>query len=497
MLVMALTLVGNGLGFIRDVVLTALFGASAETDAFVVAWTVPETFSPLLMEGLIPLVLTPWLVRHTSREGLRDAMAKALAPTAVVTVTLAVLVALGAPLLVTLLAPELVEKDLAVTCVRLAAATIPAMAIAGVLSATLRSGGRLVLPALVYSAYNVGILVTTFVLHERWGVAAAALGLTVGAAAMVLVQVPAMIGLVGMPGYRRVHARTLSAGLMVSIPTLAYLIARQGQVFVERFVGSTLEAGSITYLNLAQKLGQLPVTLALAMALVSFPSMARHVHLGDLAAARALATKVLVVLVTILVPAAAAFLVVAEPIVLMAFGRGEFDSEAVQSTASTLSVYAAGLPAQAIVTTTMMGMFAVRRGSWVPSVWLSLALVLTAVIAAVAAPQLGTQGIALANASAITVAAVGLTSSAHRAGLVNLGRLLTGLRRSLVASALAALLTVMIRALLSPGPFLELAVGVVVFALVYVAVDVATRGGIRADLGLGQGLNAPQQNAVQ
>lgn len=489
----ALTMLGNGLGLVRDMVLAAVYGAGGHTDAFVVAWTVPETFSPLLMEGLVPLVLVPWLVRHaTDRDAARTALASVWWVVLSGGLVLGAAVAGFAPLIVRLVAPGIPDAGLAATCVALAAGTVPAMTLAGLLAALLRSMGALVLPALVYAGYNVGILATTLLLQARFGILAAAAGLSVGALLMVLVQLPTAIRLVGLPAVSRLPVHRMGAALAVCVPTLGYLLARQGQVFVERQVGSRLDEGTITYLNLAQKLGQVPVTLVMALALVAFPAISRLVHRRDLAGVSRLTTAVTGAVTALLVPAAAFLMVTAVPLVTLAFGRGRFSDEAVQQTAATLTVYVAGLLAQGVVNVTVLTLFASSRRSWLPGVVLAAALTVTALTAVALAGPWGAPGIAAGNAAGITVAAVLLAARLRARGLLRWGPLIGTLGRAAALATLGALgTTVLVQGLSGSlaglgtalGPLLHLLLAVGAFAGAALLVNVVTGGALVGDLG--------------
>jgi putative peptidoglycan lipid II flippase len=187
-----------------------------------------------------------------------------------------------APWLVHVLAPGIAEPALAVRCTRVTTVTVLAFGIAGYLGAALRSVHVFGPPAAIYAAYNIGILATMAALHRPLGVFSAAIGLAVGGALMVAVQVPSL--------RRHLGSATTSPVLLVAlgafVPVAVYTIARQGQVFVERFLGSELGAGTISHLNYAQKVAQVPMVLSVMVATVTFPMLARSAITGDTAAAR-------------------------------------------------------------------------------------------------------------------------------------------------------------------------------------------------------------------
>ncbi|MFE1577911.1 lipid II flippase MurJ [Streptomyces fradiae] len=198
----AFTAVGALLGLLRDQLLAHTFGAGPDTDAFLVAWTVPEFASTLLIEDAMALVLVPAFSRALAaraeagaggHDPVRDLVRATLPRTAAVTAAVAALVAAAAPLLVPLLAPGLPEQRLAVDCTRLTATCVLSFALAGYFSAALRAHGRYLAPAAIYVAYNTGIITAVVLFGPEGGVRAAAAGVAAGGALMALVQAPDLV----------------------------------------------------------------------------------------------------------------------------------------------------------------------------------------------------------------------------------------------------------------------------------------------------------------
>lgn len=165
------------LGLGRDQALARLFGAGPETDAFLVAWTVPEFAATLLIEDGLAFVLVPAFSRALARraQGGADDPVRALVRTTLprlVPAFLAVsaLLILGAPYLVAALAPGLPDPELAVDCTRLTATCVLSFGLAGYCSAALRAHRRFVAPAAIYVAYNAVIIASMFLFGAAWGV---------------------------------------------------------------------------------------------------------------------------------------------------------------------------------------------------------------------------------------------------------------------------------------------------------------------------------------
>ncbi|MBE1531769.1 lipid II flippase MurJ [Actinomadura algeriensis] len=439
---------GTGLGFLRDLVMAHLFGADRGTDAFLVAWTIPETVSPLLIEDAMALLMVPAVTRLLARgDGLRPFVGRTLprivAGLAVVTVT----IALAAPAVVGLLAPGLPGHGPAELCVRLTAITVVTFGIAGFMSATLRAHHRFGPPAAIYAAYNVGILALIAGLSGAVGVTSAAIGVACGSVLMVAVQAPAFARcLREAPPSRLPAPDELRLGLAAVVPVVVYTVTRQAQVFVERFIGSGLAAGSISQLNYAQKVAQVPMIMSLLIVTVTFPRLARASADGDV---RGVARRIRQDLAAAgaMVLCATSFLVAFAPAVIeVLFEHGAFSADDTRRTAAIMQVYALGLWGHMVVGLAARAFFAQGRPMWTPAGVLAGGLVVTAAIGAAFAASAGPAALAAANAAGITLAAVLLLAGlrlrvapvALRGIAADTGRLLLASAGACAAGRLAA-----------------------------------------------------------
>ncbi|SDL37574.1 putative peptidoglycan lipid II flippase [Nonomuraea maritima] len=468
-----LTGCGSALGFVRDLALGMLFGADAGTDAFLVAWTIPETAAPLLIEGAMAFVLVPLFSRWIELgHDVRDLIASTLPRLCGGLVALGALAAAAAPWLVGWLAPGIPRPDLAVDCMRVASVTILTFGLAGYLSAALRSHGSFTAPAAIYVAYNVGIVACVVALREQ-GAYAAAIGVAAGGVGMVLVQVPAFLRRFGAPAR---SARRVPVPLIAFLPVAVFTLTRQFQVFVERHVGSALPEGSISHLNYAQKIAQVPMVLSLIIATVSFPQLARAVTAGDDVRARRRLARDLVAGSAIVLPSTAALIVCAPDLVATLLQYGAFTEADTAATAHIMRVYALGLLGQALVGIVSRTYFCRAGSYWYPALAMAAGL---AVTVAMARPAFGTTGIAAANAAGITLTAVLLLAGGRRRVVaLPLGAVagpLGGLLAATVAAGAAGWGVQTLAAGLSQ-PARVIATGTAI-AAVFCAVAVVTRAG--------------------
>ncbi|MFG2380404.1 murein biosynthesis integral membrane protein MurJ [Streptomyces avermitilis] len=433
-----LSLAGALLGLGRDQVLARLFGAGSETDAFLVAWTVPEFAATLLIEDGLAFALVPAFSAAVARRrthGDTGDPVRALVRSTLPRLSLAFVVAsalfvLGAPYLVEALAPGLQNPGFAVDCTRLTGTCVLTFGLAGYCSAALRGHRRFVAPAAIYVTYNTAIITAMFVLGARWGVRAAAVGVAVGGALMVVTQLPSLLRQLhrkptapaadtadtadtadptlpvdaAAPAAPAKDRRTMKLTLIVTV--LLFALCRQSQVLVERFLASTLPAGAISHLNYAQKVAQMPMVLSLMLCTVTFPVVAQALAEGDTERARDRVECDLRVVSCVVLLGTAAIVACAPQLVHLLFQRGAFTARDTAATAAVMRVYALGLLGQALVGALVRSYFSAGRPTWYPMAAMTAGIVATSWLGSATVDSFGVLGIAAANAAGITLTAL-------------------------------------------------------------------------------------------
>ncbi|RPK87731.1 lipid II flippase MurJ [Streptomyces sp. ADI98-10] len=445
-----LTVLGAVLGLVRDQAIARYFGASDASDAFLIAWTVPEMAATLLIEDGMALLLVPAfslaLTRRAAGEGgpgpdpVRDLVAATLPRLFLLLSGGAALLIAGAPWFVGMLAPGLADPRLAVDCTRLTAVTVLTFGITGYFSAALRAHRSFLPPAGVYVAYNLGIIGMTLALHAAWGVQAAAVGVAVGSVLMILTQLPLFLRLVppGRPRLPRLGRRKRRAartapllGFAVLAPVVLFVVSRQSQVLVERFLASTLPAGAISHLNYAQKVAQMPMVLSLMICTVTFPVVAQAMAAGDREKARRRVERDLALAGMVVLLGTAVVLGYAPRIIEVLFQRGAFDVSDTDSTAQVMRVYALGLLGHCLVGALSRPFFSSGRPTWFPAFAMGTGLLVTMGAGYALTYRFGVNGIATANAIGISTTALLL--------LMGLGPRVVPIRTRAVALSLGRL----------------------------------------------------------
>ena len=479
-LVAGITTLGRLLGFVRDLVIAKYFGASAATDAFMVAWTIPESVSSLIMEGAMVFVLVPMFTRELELTGsMRGLVARSFLPVAVALVALTGLAALLAVWLVRVLAPGLADPESAVQMVRVTALTIFFMGLAGYATAALNARQIFGIPSAVFAAYNVGILDAILLFRESLGIHSAALGLVVGSALMLAIQVPSFLRNVGAPLPSFKVSRALIYEFAAFIPVGVFTLERQAQVYVERFLGSFLDSGAISHLNYASKVAQVPMSLAVTVTVVTFPAVARAAAANQAGELREVLDKDLRMVGTLILPATALLVVFAPEVVALLFERGAFASQDTEATASILRVYSLGLLAQTLVWAAARPFFTRRSSVWVPARAAIVGLGVTIAVAVVLLDGWGAEGLAAANAAGISVMAVLLVrDTRHHVVDLDLGGLCRFFFRASVTVSLAGACALPLALSQRVGELpaiVELTFGGIVVGIAYFAIGRAMR----------------------
>jgi putative peptidoglycan lipid II flippase len=428
--VAAATLASRVLGFIRDLVVARAFGAGPVTDAFFVAFRIPNLLRRLLAEGalasaFIP-VFTDYLTTRPRDETTRMFRAVAGAMTAVLaTVTVAGMAA--APVVVRVMAPgfhaDPATGPLTVALTRLMFPYLFLVGLGALVMGILNAQRHFLAPALSPVALNVAIIAAVLLLAPRLErpVFALAVGVLIGGLGQLLVQLPALgrRGLL-LPPSAEVRHPAVSRILALMTPVVVGQSAGHLNTLITTMVASFLGGGSVSYLYYADRLMEFPLgVFGVAIATAVLPTLSAQAAGGDRDGLRETLSFALRLAAFISVPAAIGLLVLREPLVRVLYERGAFGAPETAGTATALGCYAVGL----------VGLVAAKIGT---QAFFALGDTRTPVQVAVGAMALNSL---LAVALAMPLGAAGLALATSAAGWFNAVVLAWLLRRRLGPSA--------------------------------------------------------------
>ncbi len=368
------TLASRVLGFARDAALAAVFPA-ARMDAFVVAFTIPNTLRRLLGEGDLTAAFVPVLAETTQNDGEAAARIFVRRVLGALSAVLALVTVLGivfAPAIVMLFASGYRATpgkfELTVTLTRGMFPYIACMGLAALAMGVLNSRRRFFATAFSPVWLNVALLAAMFGLAPVFGargiepVLALAVGVAVGGVLQVAFQLPSLRreGFLAAPAWDLSDPSVRKVARLM-IPGFFGLAVYQIDVMLSRSFLSGLPEGSNTYFYLAMRLTELPQGLfTMAIASAALPSLSAMAARGESDALKTAWGDSMRLSLFFAIPAAAICVALAVPLVAVVFQRGEFTHPMALQTAKALVCQGAGIVVVAAVRQTVPMFFALQ-----------------------------------------------------------------------------------------------------------------------------------------
>ena len=349
----AATLASRVLGFARDMVVALIFGAGPVTDAFFVAFRIPNILRRLLAEGALSTAVIPVFTDYAvnrPREALVQMLRAVLAASLLTLGVTTLLGVIAAPWLLSVIAPgfsEPAQRELAVLLTRVMFPYLVLVGLGALAMGVLNSQGRFFAAALGPAVLNVGMIVAVLTLARRLDppIVALAVGVLVGGAGQLLVQLPGLraLGLL-VPPSRELNHPALVRVARLLLPAVFGLAAVQVMVFINTLLASLLPAGSISFLYYADRVMEFPLGIfGIALASASLPAMSRQAATGNTRGVADTLNFALRLAVYVSAPATVGLVLLSAPITRVLFERGRFGPDDTAATAIALVWYAVGL----------------------------------------------------------------------------------------------------------------------------------------------------------
>ncbi len=283
----AATLLSRILGFVRDVVLAKMFGASGETDAFFLAFRIPNFMRRLFAEGSFSLAFVPVLSEYKAngdRQALRDLVDHVTGTLAAILLVLTAIGIFAAPLVLSIFAPGWVADDrpefnLSAGMLRITFPYIMLISLTALAGGILNTFERFLVPALTPILLNLSLIAAALLLagHLEVPVTALAWGVLAAGFAQLLIQVPALMRLGLMPrprwGWHHPGVRRI---MKLMIPTLFGSSVAQVNLLIDSMIATFLVTGSVSWLYYSDRLLEFPLgVLGIALATVILPNLSQ------------------------------------------------------------------------------------------------------------------------------------------------------------------------------------------------------------------------------
>ena len=363
------TMLSRVLGLLRDMVIANFFGASSGADAFFVAFKVPNFMRRLFAEGAFAQAFVPVLSEYKSKhpqQVVQELVSRVAGSLGITLLALTVMGVTFAPQLVMVFAPGFIrhpEKlQLAGEMLRLTFPYLFLISMTAFAGSILNSYGRFAVPAFTPVLLNVSLISCAYLLPAMLNepVVALAWGVLIAGTVQFVFQLPFLmrINMAPAPKVGFKHPGVVQI-LRLMGPALFGVSVSQINLMLDTILASFLVSGSVSWLYFSDRLVELPLgVIGIALATVILPNLSiKHAEQSMDAFAKTMDWAVRMVLL-IGVPAALALMVLAEPILITLFYRGEFDQLAVAQSAASLRAYSVGLIAFMLIKVLAPGYFA-------------------------------------------------------------------------------------------------------------------------------------------
>jgi putative peptidoglycan lipid II flippase len=425
-------------GLVREMVAAGYYGVSGPMSAFTIAYLVPNLVRSLFADAALQAAFVPIFTEHLEQKNYREAFRLASSLLLLVTLVLSVITALfvlAAPLIMPLFAPGFGNelRDLTVVLSQLLFPILILFGMSGVVVSILNSYDRFGAFAISPLFWNLAIIAVVVALTPLFEgddrIYAYAIGILVGTVVQLLIQA---YDLRNTPfkfswsfEWRNPKIRQV---LRLMLPVTISLGLINFNLLINSIFGSLVSDEGPAAIDKAFRIYQLPQGIfSVAIATVLFPTLARFAARDDHESLRATMANGMRQILFILLPAAAALLVLSEPMIRLVYERGEFTSEQTTLVATALFWFAFSLPTNGLFLLLTRTFFSIQR-PWVPTAIAFANLAVTA-LAALGLYHLGVGGIVASTAIA--------TGASVVAQCVILRRLLGGLELTRLARATA------------------------------------------------------------
>lgn len=350
----SMTMLSRVTGLLRESLFARAFGASAYSDAFIVAFRIPNLLRRLFAEGAFAQAFVPILSEYKTQHGqeptkvLVDHVATTLVWATVLTSILGIIFS---PALILLIATGLEKNTEAVFMTRLMFPYIACMSFVALAGGVLNTWRQFKIPAFTPVLLNVAFILASLFLVQflQTPIYAMAIAVLVGGLLQVGLQIPALrkIGmlphlslnpLTGLrdPGVRRMLRKMGPAVFAVS--------AAQISLMINTNIASRLAAGSVSALSYADRLMEFPTAmLGVALGTILLPSLSKANAESDTVEYSALLDWGLRLTFLLALPAAVGMATLAEPLIATLFHYGKFNAADVAASSLPLMAYSAGL----------------------------------------------------------------------------------------------------------------------------------------------------------
>jgi putative peptidoglycan lipid II flippase len=434
-------------GLVREVFAASYFGVSGAMSAFTIAFQVPNLVRSLFADAALQAAFVPVFTQELEKGNKREAFRLASTLIYLVTLVLTALTALFilvAPVLVPLFVGSKVPQDLTVTLSQVLFPILVLLGTTGMVVGILNSYNRFGAFAISPFFWNVAIIIVLVVLAPQFSgddkIYAYAIGVLIGT--VVQLAIPTWdlrhteFRLLRVFDWRSLEVRRV---LLLMLPVTLSLGLINFDLLINSLFGALVSSSAPAAIDKAFRVYMLPQGIfSVAVTTVMFPTLARLAARGDLADLRSTMANGMRQIALLLIPAAAAILVLSTPMIRLVYQRGEFSAADTDLVSTALFWFAFSLPFNGLYLLMTRTFFSLQR-PWIPTAISGVNLIVDAIASAALYGPFGVAGVV---AGTVIATAAGVAAQAYvlrqHLGRLELGRFISTSARVLIASALLA-----------------------------------------------------------
>lgn len=349
-----MTLISRILGFVRDAILASYFGAGAATDAFFVAFKLPNLLRRIFAEGAFSQAFVPILAEYKSKEGKEASKIFVSYVAGLLTLILAIVTLLGivfAPYIIYVTAPgfkEPIERfELASLMLKITFPYILLISLSSLVGAILNTWNYFTVPAFTPTFLNLSMIGFAIFVSPYCDppIVAISIAVVVGGVLQLLFQLPFLkkIGMLVLP---KIDLKNSGVWRVLKLmgPAIIGVSVSQISLIINTIFASFLVAGSVSWIYYADRLMEFPSgLLGVALGTILLPSLAKSFSRGDTTQYNELLDWGLRLCFLLALPCAVALGVIAKPLIAALFEYGKFTEFDGLMTQQALVAYAFGL----------------------------------------------------------------------------------------------------------------------------------------------------------
>ena len=444
------TLLSRIFGLLRDIVIAGYFGAGMASDAFFVAFRIPNLLRRLFAEGSLTIAFVPVFTEYLTKDGEPAAFVFARSAVRLISILLAAAAVVGillTPLIVRVMAPGFIASPeklaLTITLTRFMFPYIFFIGLVALCMGILNTLGHFAAPALAPVMLNLAMIAAVLFLspHIQYPVYGLAIGVLLGGLLQLLLQIPFLLrkGVVFWEAASLFHPGLKRIGRLM-LPAVFGAAVYQINILVGTLLASLLPDGSVSYLYYADRLVQFPLGIfAIAVATAVLPSFSTYAAVQDNKALSETFGYAMRLVFFITIPSMVGLILLREPIIGLLFKRGAFDSQTTILTASALLYYGIGLWAFSAVRI-VVTLFYALQDTRTPVKMAAISVFVNMILGVALMWPLRHGGLALATSLASMVNLYLLVRALRkRVGLIDWREILLSVRKTLFCSSVMGL----------------------------------------------------------